>query len=304
VKEISEIIRLWKTRSGEPLALATLVRAKGSSYRRPGARMLICADGTTVGSLSGGCLEEEVAAGARDVIRTGTPSLMSFDTRRRFGCNGTIEIFVERAPDELFAAIENVLRSRTTCTVETVFEPDSALRGSRIVNALEQPGPGASIQEIHPPIRLVTIGNGPDIRPFAELAAVLGWEIITIANITECDFAFDQWTAVIVATHNYGRDCAALRHLLPLRLKYVGLMGPRRRRDELLNDLLDSGVVVVSELFAPAGLHLEADSPEEIALSIVAEIQTTFASASAVPLRERRAPIHEPGVTANERVRA
>src|SRR2546422_10951590 len=95
MKEIRDIIREWERRLGQPLALATLVRAQGSSYRRPGARMLICSDGTTAGSLSGGCLEEEVVRRAFDVLRTGVPSLLSFDTRLRFGCNGTIEIFVE-----------------------------------------------------------------------------------------------------------------------------------------------------------------------------------------------------------------
>ena len=75
MKEIVDIIRAWERHRSEPLALATLVRAQGSSYRRPGARMLICPDGTTAGSLSGGCLEEEVTRCAFDVLRTSAPSL-------------------------------------------------------------------------------------------------------------------------------------------------------------------------------------------------------------------------------------
>ncbi len=59
MKELTDILRTWAAHRGKPLALATLVRSHGSSYRRPGARMLICADGLTVGSLSGGCLEEK-----------------------------------------------------------------------------------------------------------------------------------------------------------------------------------------------------------------------------------------------------
>jgi xanthine/CO dehydrogenase XdhC/CoxF family maturation factor len=98
---------------------------------------------------------------------------------------------------------------------------------------------------------------------------------------------------VIIATHNYGNDCAALRHLLPLGLRYVGVIGPRRRRDELLIDVLDTGIIITSELFAPAGLHLGADAPEEIALSLVAEIQAVFARASRSSLRDHKAPIHE-----------
>ncbi|MFN2477529.1 MAG: XdhC family protein, partial [Chthoniobacterales bacterium] len=70
MKELVDILRVWEQHRNEPLALATLVRARGSSYRRPGARMLICADGTTVGSLSGGCLEDEVATTGREVMQT------------------------------------------------------------------------------------------------------------------------------------------------------------------------------------------------------------------------------------------
>src|SRR5438309_5469370 len=105
MKDIYDILREVKRRSDETFALATLVRAEGSSYRRPGARMLICEDGATVGSLSGGCLEEEVALCARAVLKTGTSTLLSFDTRRRFGCNGKIEIFIERASESLFVEL-------------------------------------------------------------------------------------------------------------------------------------------------------------------------------------------------------
>src|SRR5436190_364793 len=94
MKDIYDILREWKKRRGEKcqsgsaLALATLVCIKGSSYRRPGARMLICTDGNSVGSLSAGCLEEEVASRARQVLLSGEPALVSFDTRKRFGCAG------------------------------------------------------------------------------------------------------------------------------------------------------------------------------------------------------------------------
>src|ERR1043166_4966422 len=78
MKEIRDIVRLFELHRGERFALGTLVAARGSSYRRPGARMLICGDGTTAGSLSGGCLEEEVARRARDVMHDGGPALLTF----------------------------------------------------------------------------------------------------------------------------------------------------------------------------------------------------------------------------------
>src|SRR5205823_7394623 len=121
MKEIRDIIGLFESRRSQPLALATLVRAQGSSYRRPGARMLICADGATAGSLSGGCLEEEVARRAMEVMRTGKPSLMSFDTRLRFGCNGTIEIFVERLREQFLPELARNFSERRSCRAATIF---------------------------------------------------------------------------------------------------------------------------------------------------------------------------------------
>src|SRR6476469_5477115 len=115
MREINDLVRLYQLHRGEPLALATLVTARGSSYRRPGARMLICPDGTTAGSLSGGCLEEEVVRRARGVIHNGKPELMNFDTRLRFGCNGSIDIFVERAREDFLAGLSANFSERRSC---------------------------------------------------------------------------------------------------------------------------------------------------------------------------------------------
>ena len=119
-----------------------------------------------------------------------------------------------------------------------------------------------------------------------------GWSVSQLDSATELRSGYDEWTAAIVKTHNYGRDCAALRALLPLGLRYIGLLGPRRRRDQLVGDILDSGVEVNGSVFGPAGLDLGGDAPEVVALSIVAEIQTIFAGGSGQSLRDRRAPIH------------
>jgi xanthine/CO dehydrogenase XdhC/CoxF family maturation factor len=97
-----------------------------------------------------------------------------------------------------------------------------------------------------------------------------------------------------VKSHNYGRDFSALQKLLPLDLPYVGLIGPRKRRDQLLNNLLDLGVTINAGFFSPAGLDLRAETPEEISLAIVSEIQRVFANGSGQSLRERKTSIHGP----------
>lgn len=292
MKEIREIISEFESHRDEPFALATLVRARGSSYRRPGARMLISRSGRIAGSLSGGCLEEEVAQLARDVIRTGEPRLAPFDTRRRFGCNGSIEIFIELLEDKFLGELVENFQARRRSVASTNFENAAHRRGTKIVDPAGEEIPGAFRQTIAPPIQLVIVGDGPDSIPFRALSKLLGWQVIEMESAAEIPSALDEWTAAIVKSHNYGRDFSALQKLLPLDLRYVGLMGPRKRRDQLLADLFDWAGAINAEFFAPAGLDLGAETPEEIALAIVAEIQSVFATASRESLRDRKAPIH------------
>jgi len=292
MKEIVDILREWERCRGQPLALATLVRAQGSSYRRPGARMLVCPDGTTAGSLSGGCLEEEVARCAFDVLRTGAPSLMSFDTRLRFGCNGTIEIFVEAVREDFLAEIAANVGERRACRTATLFAGGEDTLGSRVLSPEEETPVGAFVQDLPPPIQLIIFGDGPDSAPLRSFAGILGWRVLEADQASDLPMRADEWTAAIVKSHNYGRDFAALQHLLQLNLRYVGLLGPRKRRDQLVNALLDAGGSVDSELFAPAGFDLGAETPEEIALAIISEIQSVFAEAGGESLRDRRASIH------------
>jgi len=292
MKDIYDILREFKKRRGENFALATLVQAEGSSYRRPGARMLVCADGKTVGSLSAGCLEEQVASRALEVLRTGEAAIMSFDTRKRFGCAGKIDIFIERVSQDFLCELAAHLDTRRSCLVIT------ALEGSFVREAGSFPGKANSfpysplIQEIHPPIQVFLFGSGPDSSPLPAFANLLGWQTFEVTDANELSSEPDEWTAAIVKSHNYGRDFVALQKLLPLDLRYVGLIGSRKRRDELLNDLLDMDVTINAGFFAPAGLDIGAETPEEIALTIVSEIQRVFAGGSGCSLRERKMSIH------------
>ena len=300
MKDINDILsELRKSQSNSDrqfssnFALATLVRMEGSSYRRPGARMLICADGRTIGSLSAGCLEEEVSLRARNVIETSEPALMSFDTRRRFGCAGKIDIFIERVSEKFFVDLARCFGERRSGVATTIFDGNET--GSRVVGfdyEHEQHHDHELIQEIHPPIRLLIFGDGPDNAPLHSLGQLLGWETTAIVDRSAFALKPDAWTVAIVKSHNYGRDFIALQELLPMKLRYVGLVGPRKRRDQLLNDLLDLGVTINAGFFAPAGLDLGAETPEEIALAIISEIQRVFAGGSGDSLRERKRSIH------------
>lgn len=274
MKDIYDIIRTVRRRPNQQFVLATLVRAEGSSYRRPGARMLICRDGVRVGSLSGGCLEEEIVQRSRDVLCHGIPALIPFDTRPRFGCSGRIDVFLQRVTSNFFSDLATDLAARR-----------------RFVALTKYPG-GELIQPVDPPIRLIVVGEGPDSGPLRNLAALLGWETIEAAEATTLEVVSDEWTAAIIKTHNYGRDFVALQRLLPLQLRYVGLIGPRRRRDQLMNDLLDTGVTINAGFFSPAGIDFGGETPEEIALEVISEIQRVLVGGSGTSLRERKMPIH------------
>ena len=237
--------------------------------------MLSTSTGETAGGLSAGCIEDEVALHARDVIVSGESKLITFDTRRRFGCHGSIEVFVQRCDGAFMANLREKLASRQSWEVVTEIDSECDF-----------------VQTIHPAIQLVTVGDGPDVRALTAQARLLGWDVHVVPTIRDLSVKIDDWTAVVIATHNFGRDCAALRHLLPMGLRYVGLVGPRKRREELLIDVIDAGAAMASQLFAPAGLDFAAETPEEIALAIVAEIQAVFAGGTREHLRDRNAPIH------------
>ncbi|HXN35966.1 MAG TPA: XdhC family protein, partial [Opitutaceae bacterium] len=100
----------------------------------------------------------------------------------------------------------------------------------------------------------------------------------------------------VVMTHHYVHDLPLLRHLLPLPLAYLGLLGPRARAERLLSDISGGGPVITdamrSRLHAPVGLDLGSDSPEEVALSIIAEMRASLSGRDARPLRDRSLPIH------------
>lgn len=254
--------------------------------------MLIGRDGFTVGSLSGGCLEEEVARHAQEVIETGDAKLLPFDMRRRFGCNGDIEIFIERLDEHFLDQVAEHFEARRSCVAITNFGNSAQKMGSRIVKTEEEIVAGSLQHRIDPSIQLMVIGGGHDSIPFRPLCKLLGWDLFGAETVADLSREPDAWTAMVVKTHNYGRDFAALQKFVPMGLRYLGLIGPRRRRDQLLADLFDVTGPIDAELFAPAGLDLGAETPEEIALAIVAEIQSVFAAASVESLRNRKAPIH------------
>jgi xanthine dehydrogenase accessory factor len=303
VKARQQIIQRVAENSSRPWALATLVQTEGSTYRKPGARLLVDSDGGSLGVLSGGCLEKEIARHGQKVIDDASPVLLSFDTKRLYGCDGQLKIFVEPLPaarqkGNLITEIGRLLKNREVCRIRTCFEGDSL--GSELLapDALLAQRRGIFIDTVPLPVRLLLFGTGPEIEPITQLAGNLGWIVERFGHPSELaeDFRPDAQTAALVMTHNFGRDLLALDRLLPLELRYVGLLGPRKRHAELMARLSEYRSLDFDldgrTLFAPAGLDIGSEAPEEIALSIVSEVAAVLSERRGGFLRERKSDIH------------
>jgi xanthine dehydrogenase accessory factor len=308
MKTLQKIIERVAEYPAQPWALATLVQTRGSTYRKAGARLLVDPNGATLGFLTGGCLEEEIGRQGRDVIRDGSPVLLSFDTRRLYGCDGLLKILLEPlAPagenGNLITHIGRSLRSRDVCRVRTCFEGTTLGSDFLPADAFLAERRGVFIDTLQLPVRVLLFGTGPEIEPITQLGKALGWTVERFDHPFELaqDFRSDTQTAAVVMNHNFGRDFLSLHRLLPLQLRYVGLLGPKKRHAEILAQLSEYAVVdfnrALDNLFAPAGLDTGSEAPEEIALSIVAEIATVLSSRVGGFLRERGANIHVKATT-------
>jgi xanthine/CO dehydrogenase XdhC/CoxF family maturation factor len=314
-KELQDILALIRGHRG-PLALATLVRVEGSSYRRPGARLLVDREGTVRGSLSGGCLEGDVHARAMDALAEDRPQLMQYDLRgdadlvwgSGSGCEGLLDILVEpiHGFPEWMTWVERAWATRTTLTLHTHLHPDQL--GMRSIP--EQPDAPASgfVETFVPPTALWIIGASDDSRPVARMAKELGWFVGVLDHrpafarperFPEADtvraghpaqalpgLPLDARSAVVLMTHNYVKDLESLRLLMPTAVGYLGLMGSRARGRKLLAELAEERVHPDERFHTPVGLDLGADAPESIALAVIAEIQASLAGRSGRALRE------------------
>lgn len=304
MKDFRSILSAAAVERDHPWCLATLVRAEGSSYRQPGARLLVYPDGRgTLGFLSGGCLEEEIARAGTRVLESGVPGLVYYDTRQLFGCNGRLSIYLEPVPaagetGNFLTNLAERLGRRSGCRVSV---PWAAAGASGLLPdlALVVERDGTFVQTLNPFPRLVVFGDGPETGPLRFFAEGLGWEFLQVAHPDAMpeDFIPDKSTAAVIMTHKFGRDLAALDRLFPLGLPYIGLLGPKKRHQELLQRYADfqGGILPLDRmdtLHAPAGLDTGSESPEEIAFSIVAEAAAVLSGRQGGFLRERTRAIH------------
>ena len=301
-----EVIRSamdWMNR-GHRVVLGTVVRTWGSSPRPPGSLMIIRDDGQVAGSLSGGCIEDDLIERVRrgelaSRLPQSTTYGVTADEAQRFGlpCGGTVQIVLEPLSAqsllrELLSAIEahRVVRRRLELATGLV-----SMRPCDDGDALRFDG--QVLETVHGPrLRLVLIGGGQLSRYLAGMAVMLdyrvtvcdpreeyheGWaemEGVTLSRLMPDDLVIamnlDAHRALVAVTHDPKLDDLALMEALKTPAFYVGALGSRRNNEARRQRLLqfDVSPAEVARLRGPVGLNLGGKTPPEIAMSVLAEM--------------------------------
>jgi xanthine dehydrogenase accessory factor len=332
--ERRQIVRLWQ--QGDAAVLVTLVRAEGSSYRRPGAHLLLGGRGEYAGTISGGCLETEVVRKAAWLVREGAVverySTMFDDTAEvpfGLGCGGVVDLLLEPADTAecraLMEAMERSFAGNDVTVLTWLPRADKRLQRAvlsasgdflfasvgltepELVDAragvlrrdwIESMPEEVFVEKIVAPQRLFVLGAGDDAKPLVSMGALLGWSVTVMdgrAQLAKAErfpeaervmalssasaeiLGIRSEDAVVLMTHSYEQDRELLAAVLPLRPRYLGLLGARHRSSLLVSEVaVKLGRTIdacCEQVYAPVGLDLGGDGPEAIALAVIAEAQ-------------------------------
>ncbi|PSR54618.1 alanine dehydrogenase [Adhaeribacter arboris] len=180
----------------------------------------------------------------------------------------------------------------------------------------------AFVEYLHPPVSVIVLGGGNDVQPLVQMASILGWSVTVIDGRTNYavktrfptadkvlvakpqqvleNITVDAQTVFLLMTHNYNYDLAMLRQLLPLPVVYVGVLGPKKKLNQMLEELESDGMEItpdqMQKIYGPLGLNIGAETPEEIALSAISEIKAVLAGKEGTFLRQKPQAIHERSV--------
>jgi len=372
MKEINEIIKVYNEciAAGKKTALASVVYLDGSSYRRPGARMLVNDEGQMTGAISGGCLEGDALRKAMLVINQQYSKLVTYDTTDeedvsvgiQLGCAGVIQVLFEPIDSDSkinpIILLEKAIAKRQKSVLVTIYsleeknkpqigtcllmEEDKTLTGDIPVPSIKEAvmkdvefaletqasvfknyeseniSVTAFIEFLQPPVSLVVVGAGNDAIPLVNIADIIGWEARVVDGrnthakperfVSACQvlvskpehvleqIPIDEQTVFVLMTHNYNYDLAMLKALLERNVNYIGVLGPKKKLERMLVELQDKGLKFsekqLNSIYGPVGLEIGAETSEEIALSITAEINAFFAGKKGASLRDSKDFIH------------
>ena len=335
--ELKEIISqaFINQQNGLKNVLATVVYLEGSSYRKPGVRMLISSDFNSVGAVSGGCVEKEIIHRSKSIFLDNKPKVITYDGRYKLGCEGILYVLIEPflVSNKFITRFTKANLKRETIQIESVFTKENESFGnfgsvvtfynkeqfvfSETFNYRDKKNLANFTQTIQPSFKLIIIGGEHDAVKLCKVATTLGWEIDVITSAKDSkqlkDFPgansvtgntpetieftnIEENTAIVVMNHSYVQDLKYVIQLVKHNPKYIGILGAPKRRERLFNELFDFVPDISEEfidnIYTPAALHVGAQTPEEIALSIVAEILSVTRKKQPFSLRKINDKIH------------
>lgn len=282
---------------GRPMVLATVLSTSGSTYSKCGHQMLIDADGTYQGMLSGGCLEGDLSERARQVLENREPARVEYDLQGDdgvfglgVGCDGVIRVLLQPLlPADGYEPFAGFLRALEDAAVIDVHVPEDELSGEPAIHF-----------RLRRPRRLLVLGAGPDAEPLLQIGHSLGWLLTVydhrpgyVSQLGQPDScktvaqpadevaqhldlaAFD---AAIIMSHHLASDRRYLEALASSSVPFVGLLGPPHRRDRLLGELGAYADALGERLHSPVGRQIGGRGPAPIALEIAVELQAHFSA--------------------------
>jgi xanthine dehydrogenase accessory factor len=252
---------------GRPVALVTVVRAQGSTPQRVGARMIVYEDGSTLGTIGGGCYEQDALGKARHALETGRSTLAHYDLNDDFAeeqglvCGGQMDVFID-----------------PLLPVPRVYVVGAGHVGTHTARLASVAGFAVTVVD--------------DRATFADPARFPDGTQVEVAEIPVWlgDAEMSPRDYLVLVTRGHREDLAALRAALARNVAYIGLIGSRAKIARLFGLLADEGVDAtrLRALHAPIGLDIGAVTPEEIAVSIVAELIAQRRGRLALPAEDGR----------------
>jgi xanthine dehydrogenase accessory factor len=330
IHELKEIIHqaVINQHKGLKNVLATVVYLEGSSYRKPGVRMLISENLSSIGSVSGGCVEKEIIHRAKSVFIDNKPKIITYDGRYKLGCQGVIYVLIEPffITNNFTDHFSNAILKREKLKIEShfikeneacgnigsvvTFENNKQIEFYKTFTIKDNSKLELFSQIIEPSFKLIIIGSEHDAVKLCKISCNLGWEVDVITGLKDSkgikDFPgansvtsnspetiqfsnIEENTAIVIMNHNYVQDLKYIIKLSEYKLKYIGIIGAPQRREHLFSELFefipDVRENFLENIYTPAGLNIGAKTPEEIAISIIAEILSVFRKKEPFSLR-------------------
>lgn len=293
---------------GEGVVLVTLTDVTGSAARTPGEHMAVAADGTAIGSFSGGCVEAAVIAEALDVLSTGRGRLVRFGAGSRYidirlPCGGGVDLLFTPNPaiDQITRAIA-LLEARRPVTLS--LSRAGALVAARAARMDAAGWTGEDFRVRHDPdLRLVILGHGAEPMALHDIAAAYGAETVILSPqaslVDEArargiaahqlrilgpsdHLSVDRWSAVVTLFHDHDWEIALLLQALGGNPFFIGSMGSRRTHAERVRRLREAGADAdaADRIIGPVGLLHASRDPRTLALSIMAQVVQAYEGAA------------------------